>query len=172
MKLSLCRFYGTKTSSKSPLDLVNGIYNPPASMSKNSAKKWAAYVQMKDPTKRVVMNGYEVKSFIVPESLHNQKLSIVAKKAFSMKMPALRKRLDANEVWLEGSLHGQSQRITTQHGKLSAGDKLCILFKKKNSDPEADRSTLASNMNVLYRDERIIIINKPVGAVHGIFIDL
>jgi 23S rRNA pseudouridine955/2504/2580 synthase len=136
-------------------------------MSNNSARKWAAEVQRNDPQKIVIKEGYEVKSYVVPETQNQSVIEFIAKKAFGMKKKTFFANLLKSAVWVEGSLHGQSRKITDPKYKLSAGDKLSILFKKQVRDPAQERRELATSIKILYKDERIIVIDKPITSTHG-----
>nr|KAJ3420546.1 hypothetical protein HK105_005535 [Polyrhizophydium stewartii] len=165
--------------SGSPMDLVKGIYNPPASMSKRTARRWAEVAPRLAASEEsgsvpVVPENFDVLDFEVTPEKSGQSLLTFLVQNTEMDTPKVRKKLKKSDhVWVEA--HG-GKVIVKPRGdlRLMAGFKVhMMMMRPKPLDLNADSLEAAINKvkpGVLYKDEHIMIVNKPHGmATHGGF---
>jgi 23S rRNA-/tRNA-specific pseudouridylate synthase len=160
--------FSTKTS---PLQLVNGIYNPPQSMSKRTADRWSAMVQQKSKKTTELKNINELiteRCYTMTETDHNQTLVDIVSKKFGLDPWTARLKILNQEIWIKDSLHARYTDISPK-AKISCGDVVCGAIKKKpvevTAAPVKDQQDI--RQRVIYKDERIIVINKWDLPVHG-----
>ncbi len=98
----------------------------------------------------------EFRLFPVPEGLVGERADIALSRMLGVSRSAATKMLERGDVRAEGS--------TVTKGERLRGDMLIeVNLKRAQSPPE-----LATELEVLYQDQDLIVINKPVGvAAHG-----
>jgi 23S rRNA-/tRNA-specific pseudouridylate synthase len=168
---ALKKFTRTKISaSKSPLKLVNGIYNPPAAMSKRTAKRWSMEVQKKHPEMKNINSDFNSKSLVVSDEDSGKSLESTVSKYLGIGKNLARLKIIQKEIWIENSMNARYIDLDPK-GKVQSGDRLCILVKKARSPEQTlidDNAYIEKLKNsVVYKDDRIIILNKWNIATHG-----
>jgi hypothetical protein len=165
------RLFSTKAKS-SPLNLINGIYNPPSSMSKRTAERWSALVQQKskgtENEKKDVNELIAEKCYEIKELEHNQTLVEVVSRKFGLDPPTARLKILNGEVWVKNSLHSKYVDLKPK-SKLSCGDVVCAAVRKSTRTVDKAPKQIQINIKdrVIYRDDRIIVVNKWDIPVHG-----
>jgi 23S rRNA-/tRNA-specific pseudouridylate synthase len=167
----MLRCFSTKAKS-SPLNLINGIYNPPSSMSKRTAERWSALVQQNskgtEKEKKDVKELIAEKCYEMKESDHNQTLVEVVSKKFGLDPPTARLKILNGEVWIKNSMHSKYVDLKPK-SRIACGDTVCAAVRK-NSRPiqkAQNHPQIMIKDRVIYRDDRIIVVNKWDIPVHG-----
>jgi 23S rRNA-/tRNA-specific pseudouridylate synthase len=163
------------TKKYSPLQLVNGIYNPPQAMSKRTAERWSTLVQQKSKgtsnEKRNLNEFIAEKCHTIKEEDHNKTLVEIVSKKFGLDPPTARLKILNNEIWVKDSMHAKYTDIKPK-AKISCGDTVCAAVKKHiPAEKVVIKETIAEQPllknQIIYKDERIIVINKWDIPVHG-----
>jgi 23S rRNA-/tRNA-specific pseudouridylate synthase len=157
--------------SRNLLHLVEGVYNPPLSMSKSTAKKWAKVAPMKSaliPRTDIKQVAVE-KSFILKEQDEGKSLEQVTSAYFGLDPPSARLKILNGEIWLKGSLHAKYADNLRPKQVVHFGDVLAGAIHKPASKDQINRKLdeLKKELkeNVIFKDKDIIIINKPSNLV-------
>ena len=157
--------------SRNLLDLVQGVYNPPLSMSKATAKKWAKVAPMKSamiPKKDIKQVAIE-KCFTLKEQDEGKTLEQVTSTYFGLDPPSARLKILNGEVWLKGSLHAKYADNLKPKQAVHFGDVLAGAIHKPPSKDQIDRKTndikKKLNENIIFKDKDLIILNKPSNLV-------
>ena len=167
------RRFATK-ATKSPLALFNGIYNPPTAMSKRTAKRWSLMVQEKaqgtKSEKRNINDFVTEKIYVLQETDHHKSLESIVGKKFGLEPSIARLKILNGEIWVKNSMHSKYMDVKP-NAKVSYGDTICAAVKKKPLakviKEQKDIQVENLKVSVLYKDDRIIVINKWNAAVHG-----
>lgn len=175
--------------SKSPLKLVGNRYNPPQSMSKNTARKWAQVgsnmAKVKDKYGKDISKApvdiygimYDIPGTVdsidtkfsvkelaatVDTDEHEETFSELAAKKFNITVQTARFLILKGEIWVSGSAHSRYVDAKPEQ-PLHAGDQLkrIVRFKKVDTIQAVNDGVDDLKASILYKDERIIIINKP-----------
>ena len=166
----MLRFLRHKSTIRSPLKLVNGIYNPPQSMSKTAARKWSEHVQKQEPQKANLSTVADSKSAVVTPEDSGKTLVEVVSKYFGLSIGASRLKILEQDVWVENSLNSKFIDLKPK-GIVKYGDRLCMMVNKPVSAQfklVAEKAYIEKLKNsIIYKDDRIIIINKWDTATHG-----
>jgi hypothetical protein len=170
---TMFRGFATK-ATKSPLALYNGIYNPPTSMSKRTAKRWSLMVQEKAQgtkfEKRNINDFVTEKDYVLQETDHHKSLESVVVKKFGLEPSIARLKILNGEIWVKNSMHSKYMDLKP-NAKVSFGDTICAAVKKrpvaKVIKEQKDIQVENLKDSVLYKDDRIIVINKWNASVHG-----
>ncbi|KAJ3301452.1 hypothetical protein HDV03_000845 [Kappamyces sp. JEL0829] len=156
----------------SPLRLVQGVYNPPQSMSKRTAKRWAAVAPMKNRSveKRDIKDMVQEKSIKIQAKDHGKTMAQVVSSYFHLDPPTARLKIVAGEVWLKNSMHARySDNSPSQ--TVVFGDELAGFIRKPRSaaiETKAEELITDLKSSILYKDSDIIVINKQSEvSVHG-----
>ncbi|KAJ3321790.1 hypothetical protein HDV06_003939 [Boothiomyces sp. JEL0866] len=154
----------------SPLALVQGVYNPPVSMSKRTAERWAKIAPtIKKQEKIDMRERLEEREFQVEENYHGVLMYHFVSKKFGIDHHTARMKILNREIWVKGSLHAKYIDIHPS-SKLKAGDIVAGGILKKEFIPETPIQEIIEKFDaaVLYKDQHIIIINKDAAmAVHA-----
>ena len=166
--------------SKNPLHLVQGVYNPPLSMSKATARKWAKVAPMKsaEVEKKDIKELVREKSFVLQEKDEGKSLEQVVSSYFGLDPSSARLKILAGEVWLKGSMHAKYADNTRPKQVVHYGDVLAGAIRKPASKEQIALKTLSLQKElkdqIIYKDKDIIIINKSAnlathaGSKHGV----
>ncbi|KAJ3261681.1 hypothetical protein HK103_004632 [Boothiomyces macroporosus] len=154
----------------SPLTLVQGVYNPPVSMSKRTAERWAKVAPtIKKQEKVDLREKLEEREFRVEENDHGALMFHFVAKKFGIDHGTARMKIVNREIWVKGSLHAQYIDLHPS-SKLKAGDIVAGGVLKKVEFPETPIQEIIDSFNagILYKDQHIIVINKNENmAVHA-----
>ncbi|KAI8924727.1 pseudouridine synthase [Entophlyctis helioformis] len=159
--------------SKSPMDLVQGVYNPPTSMSKRTARRWASIAptfksSKLEPNKPDTRSATTVKSYVVDHEHHEAELAAFLGSVSQMDKYQIRKKILDGWVWVDGSAHASQVRVHPR-GVLAAGDVVNVTFAVKTAPSKMaqlesiEEAISELKMRVLYRDDHIFVIDKEHG---------
>ncbi|KAJ3276964.1 hypothetical protein HDV01_000016 [Terramyces sp. JEL0728] len=160
----------TLLKNKSPLALVQGVYNPPVSMSKRTAERWAKIAPtIKKQEKIDLRERFDEREFRVDDNEHGMLMYHFVAKKFGIDHSTARMKIVNNEVWVKGSLHASYIDIHPS-SKLKTGDIVAggILKKEKTEEQPIEDILAEFKTSILYKDQHIIVINKNSDmAVHA-----
>jgi 23S rRNA pseudouridine1911/1915/1917 synthase len=111
-----------------------------------------------------------VYNFIIPEEYNNLRID----KAISNFLPESSRTVIQRAI-KNANVLVQKQIIDDPSYKVKINDEICINLNLQNSMPDSSLKPVAMNLDIIYEDEDLIVINKPSGlTVHpgnGVYSD-
>ena len=105
------------------------------------------------------MSEREVKNLSIPEGLNQERVDAALSRLLGLSRNVIVGLIDAGEISKSGKVVGKSDRVIT-------GDQLEILLPAAKGEAKLT-ATPIEGLNVVFDDEYLIVINKPVGiAAH------
>lgn len=103
-------------------------------------------------------SGADVRALPVPEGLDGLRLDVALSRLFGFSRTAAAGLIDAGAVRLDGGVPARSERVLADQW----------LEVQVPPPPEPATPQPVSGLRVIYRDDDIVVVDKPVGvAVHG-----
>ena len=105
------------------------------------------------------MSEREVRNLSIPEGLNQERVDAALSRLLGLSRNVIVGLIDAGEISKSGKVVGKSDRVIT-------GDQLEILLPAAKGEAKLT-ATPIDGLNVVFDDEYLIVINKPVGiAAH------
>ena len=105
------------------------------------------------------MSEREVRNLSIPEGLNQERVDAALSRLFGLSRNVIVGLIDAGEISKSGKVVGKSDRVIT-------GDQLEILLPAAKGEAKLT-ATPIDGLKVVFDDEYLIVINKPVGiAAH------
>ncbi len=105
------------------------------------------------------MSGREVRNLSIPEGLNQERVDAALSRLLGLSRNVIVGLIDAGEISKSGKVVGKSDRVIT-------GDQLEILLPAAKGEAKLT-ATPIDGLKVVFDDEYLIVINKPVGiAAH------
>ncbi len=105
------------------------------------------------------MSEREVRNLSIPEGLNQERVDAALSRLLGLSRNVIVGLIDAGEISKSGKVVGKSDRVIT-------GDQLEILLPAAKGEAKLT-ATPIEGLNVVFDDEYLIVINKPVGiAAH------